>query len=176
MDKDTLHEIELHCFQMDIDIAPYAGNAFLDDNTEQMEFFKGFHRALVMMRKHIEEKRRPLLLKEYKEEEQAVELFRGKKDGKLTFAEHVKKQMATLKDYDHKLFEDIVDGLKHEGWVEEGGSPTYRLLHKYESGAIKIFRNEEAPAVIKICFSAEPEEFKKDEAETKETKKAENTL
>lgn len=43
MDKDTLHEIDLHTYQMDIDIAPYAGNAFLDGDEEQKEFWLGYH-------------------------------------------------------------------------------------------------------------------------------------
>jgi len=147
MDADMLHEIELHCFQMDIDIAPFAGNAFLDDDQEQMEFFRGFHRALVMMREYIKEKRNPLLLKEYREDE------------KKSYADHVKKQMATLLPHDHRLLDEIVEGLKDEDWVEEGGSPTFRLLHK-QGAAIKIFRAADAPQVIKVCFSAEPEEPK----------------
>ena len=151
---EIYHEVDLHTYQMDIDIAPYAGNAFLDDNAEQMEFFKGFHRALVMMRKYIDEKRKPLLLKEYKEE-------------KKTYAAHVKEQMATLLPHDHQVFEEIVWGLVKEGWKHEGGSPTYGLLNK-QGAAIKIFRDAEAPQVIKICFSAEPEESKGDEREEKE--------
>jgi len=159
MDKDTLHEVELHCFQMDIDIASYAGNAFLDEDVEQMEFFKGFHRALVMMRKYLEEKRAPLLLKEYKEEEQAAELFKNKQGGKITFAEHVKKQMATLKDCDHKLFNDVVQGLLARDWKDGGGSRSFALLNK-EGSSIKVFRDPDVPEVIKICFSAEPEDEK----------------
>lgn len=150
---DILHKIELHCFQMDIDIAPYAGNAFLDDEEGQMEFFKGFHRALVLMREYVEEKRKPLLLKEYDEEE-----------NQQTYAAYVKKQMARLKEYDFSLFQDIVLGLRRLGWLEEGGSPTFRLLHKGDA-AIKIFRHTESPQVISICFSAEPEESKTDESE-----------
>lgn len=110
-----------------------------------------------MLREYIEEKSKPLLLKEYKEEQQMEQAFEDKKDGKITFAEHVKNQMVVLTKYDHELFKQIVDGLVSMGWHEDGGSPTYRLLSKDEA-AIKIFRNEEAPKVIKICFSAEPEE------------------
>lgn len=152
---DMLHELLLHCFQMDIDIAPMAGNAFLDDDAEQMEFFKGFHRALVMMREHIEEKRNPLLLKEYHEEESKKEV------------EYFKEQMASLKDYDHKLFRDVVAGLRCEfpagagGWKLGGGLENYVVLSKGDS-AIKIFRDPESQ-VIKICFTAEPKEDEKEE-------------
>jgi len=76
---------------------------------------------------------------------------------KKTYAEHVKERMAVLKECDHQLFTEIAEGLKSVGWKEEGGSPVFRLLHKQDA-AIKVFRNEEAPQVIKICFSAEPEE------------------
>lgn len=79
------------------------------------------------------------------------------KEESKTFAEHVKKQMATLKDHDHKLFQQLIDGLVTIGWNEDGGSPTFRLLSK-DDACIKVFRSEEAPAVIKICFSAEPED------------------
>lgn len=74
-----------------------------------------------------------------------------------TYADYVKEQMATLKDYDRKLFEDIINGLKKEGWVEKGGSDNFRLLSK-EDSTVKLFRNAEAPEVIHICFSAPPEE------------------
>lgn len=78
----------------------------------------------------------------------------------VTYAEHVKKQMLNvLKDCDHQLFIEVVEGLKRVGWIEEGGSTSFRLLHK-DDAAIKVFRNEESPQVIKICFSAEPEESK----------------
>jgi hypothetical protein len=130
---------------MDIDTAPYAGNAFLAGDVEQMEFFKGFHRALVLMREYLEEKRKPLLLKEYQEEEEK------------TYSDYVKEQMATLKDYDHDLFDGIVKGLVKEGWVQKGGSKTFRLLDR-QGAIIKVFRDAETPGVIKICFSAEPEE------------------
>ena len=161
---EIYHVIDLHTYQMDIDIAPYAGNAFLDGDAEQMEFFKGFHRALVMMREYVDEKSRPLLLKEYKAEE------------KKTYAAHVEEQMATLLPHDHRLLDDIVRGLYEEGWQEEGGSPTFRLLCK-PGAAIKIFRDADAPQVIKICFSAEPEHEVSDEREEAEKpEKAENAL
>lgn len=149
LDKEVaeiLHEVDLHTYQMDIDIAPYAGNAFLDDDEGQMEFYKGFHRALVMMRKYLDEKRSPLLLKQYDAEQ-----------NQQTYSEYVKKQLATLKSYDHHLFADLVCGLKHEGWTEEGGSNVFALLH-LDDRAIKVFRHAESPQVINICFSAEPEE------------------
>lgn len=66
------------------------------------------------------------------------------------------EQMETLSEYDHNLFEDIVQGFTLSGWKEEGGSPTFRLLNK-NGASIKIFRNEDAPEVIKICWSAPPE-------------------
>jgi len=74
-----------------------------------------------------------------------------------TYSEYIKQRMATLKDYDHKLFEDIVNGLKKEGWKEEGGSEVFRLLNKGGS-AITMFRNAEVPEVIHIRFSAPPME------------------
>lgn len=43
--------------------------------------------------------------------------------------------------------------------MKEGGSTTFMLLHQADA-AIKIFRHAESPGVIKICFSAEPEEVK----------------
>lgn len=83
-------------------------------------------------------------------------------DKDQTYAGYVKEQMATLKEYDHKLFEDIVDGLKGKGWKVGGGSKTFRLLDK-EDAAIKIFRHAESPQVIKVCFSAEPKEVVNEE-------------
>lgn len=143
MDKDTLKEIKLQIAQEMIKIAPFAGNALFNCAQAEMRFWEGQYTALKRMRRFVADKLAALLLKETEE--------------KLTFAEHVRKRMATLKDYDHNLFVEVVEGLKRVGWIEEGGSPTFRLLHK-DDATIKIFRNEEAPKVIKVCFSAEPEE------------------
>ncbi len=128
---------------MDIAIRPYAGTAFLSDDEKQMEYFKGFHNALEKMRKHVEEKRLRLPVEEAKLEEK-------------TFSAHVKEQLETLKDYDHELFEEVIQGLVRFGWKEEGGSGVFRLLHR-GGASIKIFRNEDAPEVIKMCWSAPPE-------------------
>lgn len=157
MDKDTLHEIELQIIQEQIDIAPYGGTAFFNDDKEEMKFWKGQYVALERLRKWVSKKSLELLI------EETV----ARRESK-TLAKHVQEQMAALKDYDHKLFDQIVEGLVTEGWKENGGSPTYRLLEK-EDVAIKVFRNEEAPAVIKICFSAEPEEVKVEEEKTEST-------
>lgn len=153
MDKDTLHEIELQIVQEQIDIAPYGGTAFFSDDEEQMNFFKGQYFAFEKMRKYMSEKYLRLSVME----KQIEELLKGQRDGKVTFAKHVKAQMATLKDHDHKLFAQIVNGLVAEGWKEDGGSYVYRLLSK-DGFAIKVFRHAESPQVITICFSAEPEE------------------
>jgi len=91
------------------------------------------------------------------EEEQAAELFKSKQDGKITFAERINEQVALLKDYDHKLFQQVIDGLVTVGWNEDGGSQTFRLLSRDEA-SIKVFRDAKVPAVIKVCFGAEPEE------------------
>lgn len=64
--------------------------------------------------------------------------------------------MAKLQPYDHELFESTVQGLVNVGWKEEGGSPIFRLLHNNDGASIKVFRSEEAPAVIKICWTAPP--------------------
>ena len=144
---DTLHEIELQIVQKQISISSYAGKAFLADDKEMMDFFKGQYIALKKLRKYVLKKYIELLAAEDKEESK-------------TYAEHVKEQMITLKHYDHELFEDIVCGLRAQCWQEEGGSKTFRLLHK-DDVTIKIFRDAEVPVVIKICFSAELEKMVK---------------
>jgi len=80
-----------------------------------------------------------------------------KKEDK-NYSKYVKEQMASLKEYDYNLFEDVIQGLKKEGWVEKGGSDNFRILSK-EGSTIKVFRNAEAPEVIHVCFSAPPENF-----------------
>lgn len=106
MDKD-IEEIMNMLAKEILQIRPYAGAAFLEDDEPEMNLWKGQYLAFERIRKFVEEKRLGRLV----EEEQATELFKSKQDGKITFAEYVKEQMATLKDYDHKLFDDIVDGL-----------------------------------------------------------------
>ena len=154
MDKDILEEILLEIAGEMIQIAPYAGNALFSGDEAEIKFWKGQYLALERIRKFVEEKHLVRLVKEDEEEE------------KKTFAEHVEERMATLLPHDHRLFAYIVDGLVGEGWLEQGGSQTYRLLYKGDS-TIKIFRDEKAPTVIKICFSAEPEEV--DEETTQNT-------
>ena len=145
MEANTLHEIELWIIKEQSSFTSYAGKAFLADDKLQMKFWLGQHIALERLRKAVSQKHLELLVKEDKEEEAK------------TFAEHVKEQMSTLEEYDHELFADVISGLRYKGWTEEGGSPTFRLLHKNDA-AIKIFRHAESPQVIKVCFSAEPEE------------------
>ncbi len=186
MDKDTLHEVDLHIFQMIIDFASYAGNAFLSNDEEMMNQFKGQYIGLMRLHKWLEEKSLRLYQAEEKEKEEQCkyrcahghkfntpsmqpdideEMYRcsicGCPDFGMvkedTSAEYVKEQMLTLNAFDHDLFTDMVEGLKYKGWVEDGGSPTFRLLHNADA-AIKIFRHADSPAVIKVCFSAEPEE------------------
>jgi len=78
-------------------------------------------------------------------------------DNKGSYANYVRSRMSVLKDHDHGLFDDVVNGLRKEGWLLEGGSNIFAILFKRDS-AIKIFRNEDSPGVIRICFSAPPEE------------------
>ena len=144
MDKNTLNEIEHRIIKEQSSFIHYAGKAFLSDDKENMDLFKGQYIALERLRKYVSRKHLELLVEEDEKEESK------------SYADHVKEQMSTLRLHDHGLFDDVVEGLKYKGWVEEGGSPTFRLLHK-EDFVIKIFRHAEAPAVIKICFIAEPE-------------------
>ena len=142
--EQLLHELQLFTIQQVMDIQSYAGGAFFDDKEEDMNWWKGQHFAYETVRKHMAELELRI----------AVELYDAEEAE--TYAEHVKKQMATLTDGDHELFEAMVQGLLCLGWIEEGGSPTFRLLHK-GGAAIKVFRNEEAPKVIKTCWTAPPE-------------------
>lgn len=144
MDADTLKEIELRLIKEQIDIRPYAGNAFFEDDEKEMKFWKGQYIALERMRKWVAEKYLHLAMEADK-----------KKD--RSFAEHVRERMETLKDYDHELFEEVVQGLVRFGWKEEGGSGVYRMLSR-GGASIKIFRNEDVPETIKVCWTAPPED------------------
>jgi len=73
------------------------------------------------------------------------------------YNDYVNEQFSKLVDHDHELFAGVVKGLVKEGWILDGGSKTFALLcNGYSS--IKVFRSPECPEVIKICFSAPPEE------------------
>ena len=111
MEKNIVEEILSKLAKEIHQIRPYAGAAFLTDDKSEMKFWKGQYTALEGIRKFVEEKRLGQLV----EEEQAAELFKSKQDGKITFAEHVKKQIATLLPHDHHLFDEIVKGLVKEG-------------------------------------------------------------
>jgi len=145
MDYDTLHEIELWIIQQVMDFQNYAGGAFLTDDIKDMRFWKGQYVALEILRKKIAEKALRILVEEEKGKEVA------------TYAEYVRMSMEELTEADHKLFEATIQGLIKVGWKEEGGSPIFRLLHK-DGASIKVFRNAEAPKVIKTCWTAPPEE------------------
>lgn len=144
---ETLRSLELCIIQRQINLAPYAGNAFLTDDKEFAQFLKGQYAALEALRKTVSDKYLRLAVEQDRKEE------------KESYAVYVAEQYETLKDYDHNLFNELVKGLVTEGWTEEGGSGVFRLLNK-QGAAIKIFRDADAPAVIKVCFSAEPEEAK----------------
>ena len=156
---ETLRTLELNVVQRQIDLAPYAGTAFLTDDKDMMRFLKGQYFALEALRKFIGNKYLRLAVEQDKKEE------------KKTHAAYVKEQMKTLLPHDHHLFDELVKGLMTEGWKEEVGSVTYRLLNK-QGADIKIFRHAESPEVIKVCFSAEPE----GEEEDGKAEKPEDTL
>lgn len=141
MDAETLYEVMLLIIKSQMDINKYAGDAFLMNDEENKQYFKGFYNGLNLLHKDLDKKYLRTLVEEDK-----------------MFAEHVIKQMASLENYDHVLFECIIQGLTQFGWKEDGGSDTYRLLNYPTRGcAIKVFRNEEAPEVIKIAWTAPPE-------------------
>jgi len=64
MDKDTLHKIELQIFQEINDFTSYAGTAFLEDDEEMKNIFKGQYLALMRLQKWVSEKRLQLIQKE----------------------------------------------------------------------------------------------------------------
>lgn len=70
--------------------------------------------------------------------------------------------MSNVQEYDHELFEEIVQGLCTQGWKQEGGSPTFRLLNKGDVG-IKVSRLRlcgRHTQTITIAWTAPPEEEK----------------
>lgn len=82
----------------------------------------------------------------------------------LSHNDFVKNQMAALKISDHRLFDDVVRGLHMKGWIEKGGSENFRLLSREgEDSTIKVFRDSESPEVIKICYTAPPENEESEE-------------
>lgn len=62
--KEVLKELELSIVQDEINIAPYAGNAFFADDEPEMKFWKGQYVALERVRKLIEGMRLGLLAEE----------------------------------------------------------------------------------------------------------------
>jgi len=140
MDEDTLHEVELRICQEIIDIAPYAGNALFDGDESEIRFWKGQHIALERLRKYISKKQIQIMVEEENK----------------SYSDYVKEQLATLKDSDHKLFDDVVNGLNVVGWTDCGGSDNFRLLNLGDL-SIKVFRDPESPEVIRICFAAQKE-------------------
>ena len=74
-----------------------------------------------------------------------------------TYAQFTNEQFAKLCQYDHDLFQEIFYGLRWWGWRTVGGNmKTYLEMSKGDR-PIKIYRDPESYATIKIAFTAPPE-------------------
>lgn len=74
MDKDVLEEILHEIAREGIAIAPYAGRAFLEDDEENMNFFKGQQMAFERLRKFINDKQTTLLSEEEEKADEQKEI------------------------------------------------------------------------------------------------------
>ena len=73
------------------------------------------------------------------------------------YADYVQDQYSILTEHDHKLFAEVVSGLRSGGWELNSESKTSARLSKGEV-AIKVFRNIDRAEMIQIRFTAPPEE------------------
>lgn len=86
-----------------------------------------------------------------------IQLFATVWTKEIKYVDYVQEQFSNLGEHDHKLLNDVVEGLVEKGWHVDGIGKTSARLNKDDS-AIKVFRNAERPEMIMIRFSAPPEE------------------
>jgi len=73
------------------------------------------------------------------------------------YADYVQDQFSKLTEHDHKLFAEVVSGLRSGGWKLNSESKTSVRLSR-DLVAIKVFRNIDRAEMIQIRFTAPPEE------------------
>ena len=86
-----------------------------------------------------------------------IQLFATVWTKEQRYADYVQDQFSKLGEHDHRLFEEIVTGLREGGWKLDSWSKTSARLSKGEV-AIKVFRNVDRAEMIQVRFSVPPEE------------------